>query len=172
MKMLFTLSLLLIANNVFSQNQIYIGAKSYDATNTFVFTPSKRTFSDDGINIQVGKSQNGGLFLVSVASEYGRASINGSILVYLKNGNVVTLTRKINSDYSDDRITVIYSLSKKNIELLSESNIVSVRFNYVNPLGRSMGLSARNGQEYFTGMEIIKQKEIQTATEVSILLYQ
>jgi hypothetical protein len=35
-----------------------------------------------------------------------------------------------------------------------------------------MGLSARNGQEYFTGMEIIKQKEIQTATEVSILLYQ
>ncbi len=171
MKTILTVLLITICNTVFSQNQIFIGAKSYDATNSFVFTPSKRTFSDDGINIQVGKTQNGGLFLISVASEFGRASINGPILIYLKNGNVVTLNKKINSDYSDDRITVIYSVLKSNIELLAQSNIMSVRFNYVNPLGRQMGLSARNGQDYFTGMEIIKQKEIQTATDISLLFY-
>ena len=169
MKKILTIILILLSFNLFSQNQIFIGTKSYEATNSFEFTPPKRTFSDDGIYIQIGKSQKGGLFSISVSSEFGRASIVGSVLIYLKNGKVINLENKINSDYANDRITVVYSLLKKDIELMKESNIMTVRFNYVNELRTKMGICARNGQDYFNGMYTSKQYEIQTTDEIGTL---
>ena len=83
MKRLICLALLVISSSYcFSQNQIFIGTKSYEATQSWKFLPAKRTFSDDEINIQIGKSSKGGIIMISVASEFGRASINSSIFIY------------------------------------------------------------------------------------------
>lgn len=107
--------------------------------------------------------------MLSVASEYGKASISGTILIYLKNGKVISLQNKIASDYANDQISVIYTMNTKNINELKESNIFNVRFSYTSPIGDKMGLTARNGQTYFTGMETIQTTEMETAEAIKNL---
>lgn len=166
MNRLIILILVIISFNTFSQNQIYIGTKNYPSTTSWDFSPAKRTFTDDNISIQIGKSSTGGIFMLSVASEFGRASINGAILIYLKNGKVLSLTKKIASDYADDKISVIYALITNDINEMKQSVIANVRFTYTDPLGRKMGLNARNGQIYNDGIFDRQTTEIETTTEM------
>jgi hypothetical protein len=167
MKRLAILTLIVISSSyTFSQNQIFIGTKSYEATPSWKFSPAKRTFIDDDINIQVGKISTSGIIMLSVASEFGRASISGIVLIYLSNGTVLSMTKKIASDYANDRISVIYSLNSNDINAMKENDIINVRFNYTDTLGRKMGLTARNGQVYFDGTQEWQTLKIETASGV------
>jgi len=158
--------ILMIYNAGYSQNTIFIGTKSYEATPSWNFSPAKRTFLDDDIDIQIGKSSTAGIIMLSVASEFGHASINGIILIYLSNGTVLSLTTKIASDYANDRISVIYSLNSKDINAMKENDIINVRFNYTDTLGRKMGLAARNGQTYNDGMQERQTLKVETASAI------
>ena len=169
MKHIVTLVLLNLSLYCYSQNLIFVGTKSYTATSSWNFSPPKRTFSDDGIIVQIGKSPTGGIFMISVASEFGQASIDGAVLIYLKDGKVISLTNKITDDYANDRISVIYVVTSNSIDKMKGSNIANVRFTYAYPNGRKMGLSARNGQLYDNGIFINENVEIQTASEITEL---
>jgi hypothetical protein len=170
MKCIFTFIAIFFLIESYSQNFIFIGTKSYIATNQWGFVPPKRTFTNDEITIQVGKaSTTNGVLMISVSSEFGQASIVGSAIVYLKDGSVISLTSIIASDYANDKITVIYSLIQSSISKIRVSNIMTIRFNYINPLGSEMGISAQNGQFYNNGMFTSKTSEFQTSTEVEDL---
>jgi hypothetical protein len=163
---LIILSLFLVASNVFSQNYIYVGTKSYNATSVWNFSPFKRTFSDDNISVQIGKSSIGGMLMLTVSSEFGKASINGTILIYLKNGKVIQLLKKIVSDYANDKISVIYSINSNDLTEMKKSNIRDIRFTYFSNFNQKMGLNARNGQIYNNGIKEIQMTEIETAIEI------
>ena len=168
-KQLLILILFFLSINVFSQNHIYIGNKSYNSTSEWIFLPVKRTFSDDEILVQIGKSSTGGLLMLTIASEYGKASIIGSMLVYLKNGKVITLLKKIANDYANDKISVIYSIGSNDLVKMKSSNIIDIRFTYISPFRVKMGLNARNGQKYNNGMQVFENFEIETTTEIKNL---
>jgi len=169
LKQLFILTLFFFSSYVFSQNHIYVGTKSYNATSEWSFSPVKRTFSDDEILVQIGKSSNEGLLMLTVSSEYGQASITGAILVYLKNGKAIQLLKKIASDYANDKVSVIYSIGANDLKEMRASNIIDIRFTYISPFKEKMGLNARNGQTYNNGMEVVDNVEIKTAVEVEKL---
>jgi hypothetical protein len=171
MKKIFITILLATSLTASSQNQIFIGEQSLEATSEWKFSPQKRTFLDDGINIMIGKMSKGGVITISVSSEFGKASIKGKLLIYLKNGKVISTERKIFNDYANDRICVGYFLTTNDIAILKQTNIRTIRMNYIYPYGTLMGLSARNGQEYFYGTGTIINTEIETATEIQNLFY-
>jgi hypothetical protein len=169
MKFRYLFILLFSSNLIFAQNQIFLGTKAYSSTSSWNFLPPSRTFSDDGIVIQIGKNGNNGVLLMSVSSEYGKSKISGIVYIYLVNNKVITVSQVLGGDYSDNRISVAYSILSTEIRKLELSNISVIRFTYTNSYGQKMGITARNGQEYFNGVFSSKEREIQTAEEIKML---
>jgi len=140
---LIVIILLSIGTDCFSQNTLSIGVKSYPATPEFRFVLSDFIFRSKSAPIQIGKKGNAGVLLISAESPHEtRCNISGLLYLYLENGDIISLQNKIGSDYVDDRIFALYSISAPDIDKLKYSNILKVRFTYTNFLGTSKGLTA------------------------------
>jgi len=177
MRYLATVLLCFLATGVFSQNFIYLGQKSYKSTPIFNFTlPDFVIGSDKTIPIQVGRSGNSGVMLITANSELGRAYINGPVMIYLENGKVLKLESRINTDYIDDKTISLFSINTSNLSALRESDIIRIRFNYTSSFGSKMGLSAApvytetrinpdNKFDFFESRQVV----IRTASKINSL---
>jgi hypothetical protein len=139
----------LLISTCFSQDYIYQNQKSYKSTPTFDFTLSDFSIgSDKGIPIQIGKSGNAGVILITANSESGRSYISGPIMIYLQNGKVLRLETRMFTDYIDDHTLALFSINSAYIADLRKSDIIRIRFNYVDSYGNKKGLSAGPESQY------------------------
>ncbi len=129
--------------NSYSQNILSIGVKSYPATPELRFVLSQHIFRSKSTPIQIGRKGDSGVLLISAESPFDtRCNISGLIYLYLENGDILRLQNKIGSDYVDDRIFALYSITPSDIDKLKFSNISKIRFTYTTYLGTSKGLTA------------------------------
>lgn len=145
MKVFLSLLLLNLTFAVQSQSLIYIGSKSFPSTETMAFLKSGRYFGyepDARLNVNFAKTQTGGYLMLST-SAYLHESISGPILIYLVDGNVISLNTRVNKDFVNDEAIAIFSIDKNQIEMLKSSDIASIRYNLVSTVGNK-GFSATN----------------------------
>ena len=171
MKSIITSILVLVVSLSFSQNNLYIGTKSYPATRTwgFLFANEYNNWTDNSLGISVAKKNDGsGLFVVSAHSIFSNESISGLIILYLDNGETISLATRVSKDFSDDYITSIYSLSKQQINKLKLSTIRKVRISIVS-FGSKKGVTGENRMNISTDPSVYEERTTNTSEEITQL---
>ena len=136
---------LLCSVNALSQNFIYIGSKGYPSTKTLAFLKSGEYFGyeyDARLFVSFAKAPNGGYVMLSTSARSDE-SISGTVLFYLKDGSVITLTSRVSKDFVDDEAVVIYSLNVNQINDLKSVDISKIRYTIVSPYEKK-GFTADN----------------------------
>jgi hypothetical protein len=99
--------------------------------------------------------------------------IGGPVLIYLNDGNVVSLSNRVSSDNADEESRALYSLSQSNINALKASDIRQIRFSVVRFDTKTSYTAENLGREsevpLAPGISITKRLPYQTAKEVSSL---
>ena len=70
-------------------------------------------------------------------------NIQGSVIIYLKNGEALQLGKTTAKDYVDNKSVVLYSLTSTQIKTLSNSNISTIRYSIANSFNKE-GFTANN----------------------------
>lgn len=155
-----------------SQNLIFVGNKSYQATQKWFMDGNGDQFEyyANSATIQVGKNGNFGVFSIST-NVYNRANgIKGSSRIYLNDGSTILLSKILATDFADSYYTILYEISTINLTKLKNSNINSIRFNsgYTNDL-KGTTVSNRHSQP----IDSYRFEEInwKTADDVRSLFY-
>lgn len=147
MKLFSILLLQLILVKSYSQNKIYVGTKSYDATSTWMFLKKDKYANyqyDATLDVTIAKSKNGGYLMLSTGGVFFETqSIGGTISIYLKDGRVITLTNRLHKDFADEKSTVIYSVSLAQLNILKIVDILQIRYNLVSSYSKT-GFTAQN----------------------------
>jgi hypothetical protein len=107
------------------QNLFFIGEKSYPCTNEITLKSNSNGGYD--LNVFLAKDGKAGLFAVSTKSLIGEA-FTGKIIIYLKDGNVLTCNNSEASENVDDRAIALYKLSNDQLNILKTSNIHTVKY--------------------------------------------
>ena len=141
MKKLFITLSIVICANLYAQNVIYIGTKSYKSTKTFSFLKNGEYHGysnfDTTCGLTFAKSSQGGLLMISAFSEgYFNERIVGTILIYLKNGEVLTLVKRLHSDSADKSTSSIYKITNMQLNKLKQINIASLRYSIQGTYGK------------------------------------
>ena len=141
MKTLFIILSIVFCTNLYAQNVIYVGTKSYESTKTFSFLKKGEYHGysnfDTTCDLTFAKSAQGGILMISAYSEgYFDERIVGTILIYLKNGEVLTLVKRLHSDSADKSTSSIYSLSNIQVNKLLQINIASLRYSIQGTYGK------------------------------------
>ena len=130
---------------IYSQS-IFIGTKSYPATDTWAFLKSGKYegFMVYSVaDICFAKASSGGYLMISTETVTSDESINGNILIYLTNGKAFALSNRIFNDYSDNKAISIYSVSSSQISMLETSDISKIRYSIVSNYNKE-GFTAEN----------------------------
>ena len=142
--MVFTLFLSLIS---FSQNIVYIGTKAYPATETRSFLKKGQYASysyNSTLEVTFAKRVNGGCIMLSTGGVFSEdQSIGGTILIYLSNGETLSLSTRLHKDFADEKTTVVYALSSIQIQKLKLYDISKIRY-YIISFGGKSGYTAEN----------------------------
>ncbi len=107
------------------QNLFFIGENSYECTETITLQANSKAGED--LHVSIVKDKTNGLFAVSTISNSG-AEFNGSIIIYLDDGVVITCNDSVNIDHVDRTTKAVYSLSNEDINKMINSNINTVRY--------------------------------------------
>lgn len=162
---------LLLTTCTFSQNTIFIGSKSYDATNSWTYEGSYQRYAavqQVNASIQVGKKGKSGLFSISVNADNSSSGIKGSIRIYLDNSKTILLSKVLAKDYVDNESVVIYEISETDCQKLKESNIKAVRFN-LGYTGQVKGYTVNNIYNADPDPRHYQEKHSNTAIEITNL---
>lgn len=128
-----------------SQNFIYIGSKGYPSTKSLAFLKSGKYFGyeqDARLYVCFAKGPNGGYVMLSTSATSDE-SISGTVFIYMKDGNVITLNSRVSKDFVDDEAVVIYSLNTNQINSLKSVDISKIRYTIVSPYEKK-GFTADN----------------------------
>jgi len=162
---------LLISITTLSQSTIYIGTKSYSATQSWTFTNAGivNSYSWNGATlVSVGKKQSGGLLMLSTQTISSQSSIAGNVIVYLNNRNAFSISNRLYKDYADGNSIAIYSLTDAQVSLLKKYNISSIRFTIWNSSHKS-STTAENRNNISTDPSVYKVYIHNTAQQVEDL---
>lgn len=136
-----------LLNNVKGQNLFFIGNKSFPCSGSF-----KLQVGDDSngmLSCLVAKNGTSGFFVLSKEIRTG-SEIRGNAIIYLDDGNVITLIDKGKRDFVDNTSTNVYNLTLSEIDKLKNSIINTIRFTIKCP--GSVCMSSEDGN--FTGKNI------------------
>ena len=123
MKNLFIL-LLLIPLISFSQDYlVFVGDKSYPSTQIIEFDNEQ-----NDVYISFVKTHNEYAIYIRTYYLHDPASIYKQITLYLENGDVITSKKASKIDYVDINCIAIYPLTKEDISILKEQQLIQVRF--------------------------------------------
>lgn len=172
MKFLITVLMCLTFIEAFSQNNIYIGTKSYPSTDTWLFL-KKGHYDymgfDASLEVTFAKSSNGGLLMLSTGGVFSETqSIGGKILIYLSNGDVLEINKRLYKDFADKKATSIYSITLNQINKLKTYDIAQIRYSLIDGYGGKSGTTAENryNNGHYPGI-VHKEGAFQTAREIS-----
>ena len=109
----------------FSQNLTFIGENSYFSTEEFDFDNNETalfvTFLKDNDKTMI-------MLKTLDVLAYKNPSINGKMIIYLEDGNVLSASKPTYRDYVDKFCISIYPLTKSDVDAIINSNINSIRY--------------------------------------------
>ncbi|WP_452225801.1 hypothetical protein [Lacinutrix cladophorae] len=139
------------------QNLVFIGEQSFPCTETFILKSNSISERIDDLNIVFAKDEMENLIVVS-SKLVRTVRISGKLIIYLKDGNVITCIDKEIKDNVDDVATTAYYLTTQEIMKMKKSTIHSIRYQvkceecYSNPLyeGNYSASNKENSSTDFT----------------------
>ncbi|MBW7870139.1 MAG: hypothetical protein H3C39_03655 [Flavobacteriia bacterium] len=152
-------------------NSIFINEKRYPAIQPLYFEQAtsyhySNTEEDDlEISFTIGKKDNSsGIILLQKTNSgffatFSRLSFQGDLLIYLENGDVIKcIDRKIYG-YTDDTASIIYYLTKAEIEKLLKNKIVEISYalteQYVNQVYKFSAQFLDSNEDYRMELSIL-----------------
>jgi len=122
-------ALLFVTLTAKSQNLFFIGEHSYPCTETSTFQAN----SDDKSELSVlfGKDSTAGILGISTEF-FMHAIFSKKLIIYLKDGIVITCNNEGETEYVDDRVKAVYYLTNKQLNKLKNSDIHTVRYTLEN----------------------------------------
>lgn len=165
--------LLIMVNFANAQETISIkGSKPYPATQNYIFICEKYAFSGE-TNVQVAKTEKGGVLKLTIATANDQARISGGVYVDLANGDVIPCVDKNVKESTDGKTTAYYYFTPAEMIKLKKTDIQAIRFIIAgtsNSFGNQTGyFTAVNRSSYFSTAYDKSKKTFDTAKEISVL---
>jgi hypothetical protein len=167
------LILLLLSTFVSAQETMSVkGSKAYPATQNYTFICEKYAFSGE-TNVQIAKTEKGGILKLSIATANGEARISGGVYVDLANGDVIACVDKNVKETVEGKTTSYYYFTPAEMVKLKKADIQGIRF-IVTGNSKSFGnqtgyFTAVNKTTYFSTAYDKSKKTFNTATAISTL---
>lgn len=162
MKSISTIVLLSAINFAcFSQNYIYRGTNKIAATTTWSFHLDNPDYGGV-LNVTIGKMQKGSA-IIMLSTETLLNEIGGTVILYLVDGNALTLHQRIARDRVNNASTVLYSMLLSDLKKLKASDISTIRYSLIYPNDRIIRV------ESYTAQNVGGLDHFSTATEISTL---
>ncbi len=105
------------------QNLFLIGEKSYPCTDAIKLKANSSKGSD--LNVFICKDGKSGVLAVSLIS---RGKFIGKLIIYLKDGSVITCENPDVTESVDDFAKALYKLTNDQVNNLRKSNIHTVKY--------------------------------------------
>lgn len=120
--------MLFITSLSHSQNYLFVNDNQYESTEKWDFQMGSE-LSLKKLGIIVAKDVNQGYISLSIDSyEFMDNYFTKYLYLFLAEGKTIKLDEIVSKDEYDNVISVVYSLSRNDIEMLSKYNIVNIRF--------------------------------------------
>lgn len=167
------LILLLLSSFANAQETMSVkGSKAYPATQNYTFICERYAFSGE-TNVQIAKTEKGGILKLSIATANGEARISGGVYVDLANGDVIACVDKNVKETVDSKTTSYYYFTPAEMVKLKKADIQGIRF-IVTGNSKSFGnqtgyFTAVNKIAYFSTAYDKSKKTFDTATAISTL---
>ena len=167
------LILLLLSTFANAQETMSVkGSKAYPATQNYTFICEKYAFSGE-TNVQIAKTEKGGILKLSIATANAEARISGGVYVDLTNGDVIACVDKNVKETIDSTTTSYYYFTPAEMLKLKKADIQGIRF-IVTGNSKSFGnqtgyFTAVNKTNYFSTAYDKSKKTFDTAKAISAL---
>ena len=167
------LLLLLLSTFANAQETMSVkGSKAYPATQNYTFICERYAFSGE-TNVQIAKTEKGGILKLSIATANAEARISGGVYVDLVNGDVIACVDKNVKETADGKTTSYYYFTPAEMVKLKKADIQDIRF-IVTGNSKSFGnqtgyFTAVNKIAYFSTAYDKSKKTFDTAAAISAL---
>ena len=167
------LILLLLSTFANAQETMSVkGSKAYPATQNYTFICEKYAFSGE-TNVQVAKTEKGGILKLSIATANPEARISGGVYVDLANGDVIACVDKNVKETVEGTTTSYYYFTPAEMIKLKKADIQGIRF-IITGNSKSFGnqtgyFTAVNKTDYFSTVYDKSKKTFDTASAISAL---
>jgi len=167
------LILLLLSTFANAQETMSVkGSKAYPATQNYTFICEKYAFSGE-TNVQVAKTEKGGILKLSIATANPEARISGGVYVDLANGDVIACVDKNVKETVEGTTTSYYYFTPAEMIKLKKADIQGIRFIIAGnskSFGNQTGyFTAVNKTDYFSTVYDKSKKTFDTASAISAL---
>ena len=167
------LILLLLSTFANAQETMSVkGSKAYPATQNYTFICEKYAFSGE-TNVQVAKTEKGGILKLSIATANAEARISGGVYVDLANGDVIACVDKNVKETVEGKTTSYYYFTPAEMIKLKKADIQGIRFIIAGnskSFGNQTGyFTAVNKTDYFSTVYDKSKKTFDTASAISTL---
>lgn len=167
------LVLLLISTFVSAQETMIVkDSKPFPATQNYTFICEKYAFTGE-INVQIAKTDKGGILKLTVATADSKARIAGGVYVDLANADVIACVDKNTKESSDGKTSAYYYFTPAEFAKLKKNDIYAIRFIITggsDVFGNQTGhFTAYNKMNYFSTAYDKSKKSFDTAKEISII---
>jgi len=167
------LILLLLSTLANAQETMSVkGSKAYPATQNYTFICEKYAFSGE-TNVQVAKTEKGGILKLSIATANAEARISGGVYVDLANGDVIACVDKNVKETVEGKTTSYYYFTPAEMIKLKKADIQGIRFIIAGnskSFGNQTGyFTAVNKTDYFSTVYDKSKKTFDTASAISTL---
>ncbi|WP_242412154.1 hypothetical protein [Flavobacterium sp. Root186] len=167
--------LLLLFISIFANAQQAMsvkGSQAFPATQEYTFICEKYAFTGEA-NIQIAKTDKGGILKITIATSNDKARIAGGLYVDLANADVIACVDKNVKESTDGKTTSYYYFTPAEFAKLKKNDIYAVRFiinGGSNTFGNETGyFTAHNKKNYFSTAYDKSKKSYDTAKEISVL---
>ncbi|PIF34760.1 hypothetical protein CLU81_5423 [Flavobacterium sp. 9] len=165
--------LLLISSFANAQEKMIVNnSKPFPATQNYTFICEKYAFTGEA-NVQIAKTDKGGILKVTVSTANDKARIAGGLYVDLANADVIPCVDKNVKESSDGKTSAYYYFTPAEFAKLKKTDIYAVRFiisGGPNTFGNQTGyFTAYNKMNYFSTAYDKSKKSFDTAKEISLL---
>jgi hypothetical protein len=167
------LLLLLLSTIANAQETISVkGSKPFPATQNYTFICEKYAFTGE-TNVQIAKTDKGGILKLTVATSNDAARIAGGVYVDLANADVIPCVDKNIKETADGKTTAYYYFTPAEFAKLKKTDIYAIRFIITGnskTFGNQTGyFTAVNRMSYFSTAYDKSKKSFDTAKEISVL---
>lgn len=167
------LTLLLLSIFANAQETMSVkGSKAYPATQDYTFITEKYAFSGE-TDVQVAKTEKGGILKLSIATANPEARIAGGVYVDLANGDVIACVDKNVKETVEGKTSSYYYFTPAEMIKLRKADIQGIRF-IVSGNSKSFGnqtgyFTAVNKTNYFSTAYDKTKKTFDTAKAITAL---
>ena len=160
LKSILVFSFLILIETVNAQNYIYSGNTKYESTSTWKFALQTNYWTNNNIEVTIGKTPTGGCLLLSIEVPF-KEYIGGTVTLYLSDGSQIKCSDKKRRSRLNKRSLNLYSFTPSEMERLKLNSIETIVFAIMSEFQGAEYYSAENNESSY-----YKSKSFDTVSEI------